>query len=247
MGIYDKILAVFGILRTQIDRKTDMLSIAGKFVPTRAYTYDEVVVHDNNLYKCTELNFKVSTKAKQSSVADGYESSKTYSVNDLAIKSGVLQRCTSAGSGQSASFTITNIADEINALRSQIAQLASSVSSLSNNVSRARVAGDILGESVEKLMGKVDAIDDGMKRSRAPVAAGNIDMSVIAPEWRPGVDYRPGLSVLYDGKLYCCAEKHKSGDLFDKSMWSESTIADIIDGMASAFSDTIKEEIKKKE
>lgn len=53
MSLYDKVIAVFGMLRDSIARRADKSDIAPDFSPSSSYSEGDLVFKDGSLYRCT--------------------------------------------------------------------------------------------------------------------------------------------------------------------------------------------------
>lgn len=54
MTLYQKAIAVFGMLKTSIAQKASKSDIAPEFYPTATYDKGRLVIHDGILYRCTQ-------------------------------------------------------------------------------------------------------------------------------------------------------------------------------------------------
>lgn len=138
--LYEKVIAVIGMLRSSIDQKTSKLDLAPLFNTSVNYPVDSLVVYKNVLYVCTTAHsgewdandFATATiddilrlKANKSEFAPEYSDSDTYAQYQLVIKGGKFMQCMSAGTGPGAVFTDITVAQVVERLDQAIKQAAS--------------------------------------------------------------------------------------------------------------------------
>lgn len=138
--LYEKVIAVIGMLRNSIDQKTSKLDLAPLFNTSVNYPVDSLVVYKNVLYVCTTAHsgewyaddFATATiddilrlKANKSEFAPEYSDSDTYAQYQLVIKGGKFMQCMSAGTGPGAVFTDITVAQVVERLDQAIKQAAS--------------------------------------------------------------------------------------------------------------------------
>jgi len=258
ISMYTKVRTVFAALDAKIASKASILDFADAFSTERKYVVDELVVYNNALYSCTSAknpgdwndeNFTPSSVGDvlvkmigKDSIADEFDESVAYSVDDLVLIDGVMHRCTVAGTGSDAQFTETNVASVIKDLFATIGRLSERVRQIEE------ILGDSSGEQQDTPR-NAPAEVSGKSQARGIVYQVSNDgeteiypvsIEDIAPPWRPEREYKAGTMVSREGKFYCSTAKHKSGSEFDPSMWIRCTVADVIDGIADAFSSAIK-------
>lgn len=252
LSMYSKIRTVFAALDAKIASKASVLDFADAFSTEKKYVVDELVVYNNALYSCTsekepgdwnDENFTPSSVGDvlvkmigKDSIADEFDGSVAYSVDDLVLIDGVMHKCMVAGTGSDAHFTKANVASVIKELVSTIGQLSERVRQIEE------ILGDSSNEPEEtprnapaQARGIVYQVSNDGKTEIYPVS-----IEDIAPPWHPEREYKAGSMVSREGKLYCSNVKHTSGAEFDTSMWIRCTVADVIDGIADAFSSALK-------
>lgn len=52
MTLYQKVLSVFGLIRSSIDQKAAIGDLAPEFDETASYAVDRLVIYDKRLYRC---------------------------------------------------------------------------------------------------------------------------------------------------------------------------------------------------
>ena len=258
ISMYTKVRAVFAALDAKIASKASILDFADAFSTVKNYVVDELVVYNNALYSCTsakdpgdwdDSKFTPSSVGDvlvkmigKDSIADEFDASTAYSIDDLVLIGGVMHRCTVAGTGSGASFVEANVASVIKDLVSTIGALSDRVrqieeileeSSSDSSVTARGAPVDVLAKVSAR--GEVYQVSDNGPSEIYPVS-----IDTIAPPWSPGKDYKAGSMANYDGKLYCSNVQHTSRSEFDPSMWIRCTVADVIDGIADAFSSALK-------
>ena len=126
MTLYQKVLAVVGMLRTSISQRASKMDLAPMFNPEVSYAVDKMVVYENVLYRCTHAHtgewdaddFATCTLDEMISlisvdrgivVVPDFDAETSYGLGFLVAKGGVLQRCIQAGVGNSAVFEETTL------------------------------------------------------------------------------------------------------------------------------------------
>lgn len=137
--LYEKVIAVIGMLRSSIDQKTSKLDLAPLFNTSVNYPVDSLVVYEKVLYACTTAHsgewnasdFKTATiddilriKAKKADFAPEYSDTALYELNQLVIKNGAFMECTVAGYGVDAQFNEVTVAQVVARLDHAIKQAA---------------------------------------------------------------------------------------------------------------------------
>lgn len=232
MRIYDKMMAVFGAMRRSIAGKADMLNIAPRFSPVMKYVPGMMTVYESELYVCTAKHYgawdqsrfsratvydSVSRMAANESLARPYEFGVEYEQGDLVVKDGLLCRCVIGGVGATALFAAASVEELMKAQASEIGGLRDAVSELESRVSRLEAA----------LSNPVDATVQTPSDS-------------VASEWRQNCEYRSGMMAYHAGRLYCAIDTHVSGTEWDRSKWTPCTVAEVVEGLTSAVSDSIR-------
>lgn len=130
MTLYQKVLAVIGMLRNSISQRASKLDLAPLFSPESSYAVDQMVVYENVLYRCVYAHsgewdaedFATCTLDEMLSLVNidreiilvpDFSASTSYTVGFLVAKDGVLQRCTQEGVGDGAIFEETTLNDII--------------------------------------------------------------------------------------------------------------------------------------
>lgn len=135
--LYEKVLAVFGMLRNSIDQKTGKIDLAPLFNASVGYPVDSLVVYENVLYRCTTAHqgnwnaadFATATiqdilalKAKKSDLAPEYNEETMYLKYQLVFKDGEFSQCIVPGVGSDALFQRITVSDLIYRIEQEITQ-----------------------------------------------------------------------------------------------------------------------------
>lgn len=190
--LYDKVLAVFGMLRNSINQKTSKIDLAPLFNASVGYPVDSLVIYENVLYRCTTAHqgdwntadFATATiqdilalKAKKSDLASEFNEETIYSKYQLVFKDGEFSQCTIPGVGSNAVFQRITVADLIARIEQEITQ---------------GVALDAIYKAVQN----------------------------IAPAYEKWKNYKAKDICTYKGVLYeCKAEVSSENDDPDKTWW----------------------------
>lgn len=220
MTVYQKVVAVFGMLRNSISQKAGALTFATKFTSSRRYYPGRLTVYDNVLYICTESHMgawdashfmaataddAISLKSFSEDLATAYDDETVYSEGDIVVKNGRLVECTTSGTGSFATFTGVTVADLIKRLSEEVSGV----------------------------------VDNASSTRDAKPQTSMVEIESIAPAWVSGRSYKPGFVVSRDGKFYCCIEE-SNDDEWDPQKWTATTIADVIEGLTSAMMNAIR-------
>lgn len=135
--LYDKVLAVFGMLRNSINQKTSKIDLAPLFNASVGYPVDSLVIYENVLYRCTTAHqgdwntadFATATiqdilalKAKKSDLAPEFNEETIYSKYQLVFKDGEFSQCIIPGVGSNAVFQRITVAGLIARIEQEITQ-----------------------------------------------------------------------------------------------------------------------------
>lgn len=199
--LYEKVIAVIGMLRNSINQKTSKLDLAPLFSASVSYPVDSLVVYGNVLYRCVTAHsgewnaddFATATiddilrlKANKSEFAPEYSDSDTYAQYQLVIKGGKFMQCMSAGTGPGAVFTDITVAQVVERLEHDIKQAAS-----------------------------IDAVYAVVEN--------------IAPKYEVFKSYKVGERCSYNGAVYECTtavqgESENPDSSFWATYWSKKTV-----------------------
>lgn len=124
MTLYQKVIAVVGMLRASINQRASKLDLAPLFNSEDSYAVGRMVVYNDVLYRCTTAHsgnwdaehFTTCTIDEiislfENAVAPDFDTSTAYTVGFIVYKDGKLMQCTTAGTGNSAVFTETTLND----------------------------------------------------------------------------------------------------------------------------------------
>lgn len=130
MTIYQKVIAVVGMLQNSINGRASKLDLAPLFNVANSYAVGRLVVYNDVLYRCVvahsgawntdhfqtctidEIISLIQTE-EHIPIAPEYSDSETYTLGFVVEKDGELQQCTVSGSGDEATFTPVTLNDLI--------------------------------------------------------------------------------------------------------------------------------------
>ena len=130
MTLYQKVIAVVGMLRNSINGRASKLDLAPLFNAANSYAVGRLVVYNDVLYRCIVAHtgdwnanhFRTCTideiisliqTEERIPIAPEYSDSTTYTLGFVVEKDGKLQQCTVPGSGDAATFTPVTLNDLI--------------------------------------------------------------------------------------------------------------------------------------